>query len=158
MKQALYIWHILMFSNIFEFIQNILFTFFDIFGLTLCYFWSQNCFKTSFLALWTILVNSCWPYLCDMSKYNLRDCKYLSQVPSPQIPPSELMQNSSLGGRKNHFFRLAYVLGITNFKSRNSINDNYLKSKEYKFILYLEKMWYCAKDVFPGKCSQDVQP
>ena len=32
--------------QMFENIQNILFTFFDIFSLILCYFWRQKCFET----------------------------------------------------------------------------------------------------------------
>ena len=44
--------------QMFENIQNILFTFFDIFSLILCYFWRQNCFKTTLLALCTTLVNT----------------------------------------------------------------------------------------------------
>ena len=104
-------------SQVFETIQNILFTFFDIFGLILCYFWRQNCLKTWILAFWTTLVNSCWPHVCDMTKYILGACKYLSEVPSPQISCPE-MQNSSWGVEKNIFFSLQAVDGITTFISR----------------------------------------
>ena len=45
----------------------------------------------------------CWPYVCDKTKWSLAACKYLSRVPSPQISRQEI-QNSSRGGRRNHFF------------------------------------------------------
>ena len=73
------------------------------FSLILCYFWRQNSLKTWILAFWTTLVNACWPHVCDMTKYILGACKYLSQVPSPQISCPE-MQNSSWGVEKTIFF------------------------------------------------------
>ena len=87
------------------------------FSLILCYFWRQNCLKTSILAFWTTLVNACWPHVCDMTKYILGACKYLSQVPSPQISCPE-MQNSSWGVEKTIFFSLQPVDGITTFKCK----------------------------------------
>ena len=84
------------------------------FSLILCYFWRQNCLKTSILAFWTTLVNACWPHVCDMIKYILGACKYLSEVPFPQISCPE-MQNSSWGGWKNHIFPLQAVDGTTTF-------------------------------------------
>ena len=84
------------------------------FSLILCYFWRQNCLKTSILAFWTTLVNACWPHVCDMTKYILGACKYLSQVPSPQISCPE-MQNSSWGVEKTIFFSLQPLDGITTF-------------------------------------------
>ena len=85
------------------------------FSLILCYFWCQNCLKTSILAFWMTLVNMCWPHVCDMTKYILGACKYLSQVPSLQISCPE-MQNSSWGVEKTIFFSLQPVDGITTFK------------------------------------------
>ena len=55
----------------------------DIYNI-LCYFWRQNCLITRILAFWTTLVNACWPHVCDMIKYILGACKYLSQVPFPK--------------------------------------------------------------------------
>ena len=49
------------------------------------------------------LVNACWPHVCDMTKYILGTCKYLSEVPFPQISCPD-MQNSSWGDRINHIF------------------------------------------------------
>ena len=86
------------------------------FSLILCYFWRQNCLKTSILALWATLVNTCWPYVCDRTKWSLGACKYLSQVPSPQISRQEI-QNSSRGVEKTIFLCLQWVDGITTFKS-----------------------------------------
>ena len=85
-------------------------------SLFLCYFWRKNCSKTWILAFWTTLVNACWPYVCDMTKYILGACKYLSQVPSPQISCPE-MQNSSWGVEKTIFLCLTYNDGITTFIS-----------------------------------------
>ena len=85
------------------------------FSLILCYFWRQNCLKTSILALWATLVNTCWPYVCDRTKWSLGACKYLSQVPSPQISRQEI-QNSSRGVEKTIFLCLQAVDGITTFK------------------------------------------
>ena len=60
-------------------------------SLILCYFWRQNCLKTSILLLWATLVNMalCWPYVCDITKWSLRACKYLSQVPPNSSRGSE---------------------------------------------------------------------
>ena len=71
-------------------------------SLILCYFWRQNCSKTSILLFWVTLVNTCWPYVCDITKWSLGACKYLSQVPSPQISA----RNPKLiaRGQENHFF------------------------------------------------------
>ena len=74
------------------------------FSLILCNFWRQNCLKTWILVFWTTLVNSCWPRVCDMTKYILGACKYLSQVLSP---PNIISRNAKLimgGGRKKRFF------------------------------------------------------
>ena len=115
--------------QMFENIQNILFTFFDIFSLILCYFWRQNCLKTSILLLWATLVNTCWPYVCDITKWSLGARKYLSQVPSPQISRQEI-QNSSRGVEKTIFLCLQAVDGITTFKS------DFLKKKCYNSAFF----------------------
>ena len=73
------------------------------FSLILCYFWRQNCLKTSILALWATLVNTCWPYVYDMTKWTLGTCKSLCKVPAPQISRQEI-QNSSRGVEKTIFF------------------------------------------------------
>ena len=83
-------------------------------SLILCYFWRQNSLKTSILAFWATLVNKCWPYVCDRTKWSLGACKYLSQVPSPQISRQEI-QNSSRGVEKTIFLCLQWVDGITTF-------------------------------------------
>ena len=57
----------------------------------------------SILALWATLFNTCWPYVCDMTKWSFGACKYLSPVPSPQISRQEI-QNSSRGVEKTIFF------------------------------------------------------
>ena len=82
------------------------------FSLILCYFWRQNCLKTSILAFWATLVNTCWPYVCDMPKWSLGDCKYLKS-----FPPNITSRNPKLitGGRKDHFLPLQWVDGITTF-------------------------------------------
>ena len=85
------------------------------FSLILCHFWRQNCLKTWILAFWTTLVNSCWPHVRDMTKYILGACKYLSQVPSPQISCPEMQNSSWGGGRKKHFLSLHPVDGLTTF-------------------------------------------
>ena len=84
------------------------------FTLILCYLWCQNCLETSILALWATLVNTCWPYVCDMTKWSLGACKYLSQVSSPQISRQEI-QNSSRAVEKKHFLCRTYEDGITTF-------------------------------------------
>ena len=84
------------------------------FSLILRYFWRQNCLKTSILLLWATLVNTCWPYVCDITKWSLGARKYLSQVPSPQISRQEI-QNSSRGVEKTIFLSLQAVDGITTF-------------------------------------------
>ena len=103
--------------QMFENTQNILFTFFEIFSLVLCYFRRQKCLKTSMLLLWATLINtrmSCWPYVCDITKWSFGARKYLSQVPSPQISRQEI-QNSSRGVEKTIFLCLQAVDGITTF-------------------------------------------
>ena len=72
-------------------------------SLILCHFWRQNCLKTSILLLWATLVNTCWPYVCDITKWSLGARKYLSQVPSPQISRQEI-QNSSRRVEKTIFY------------------------------------------------------
>ena len=90
-------------------------------SLILCHFWRQNCLKTSILLLWATLVNTCWPYVCDITKWSLGARKYLSQVPSPQISRQEI-QNSSRGvDRENHFLSLQWIDGITTFICRFTI-------------------------------------
>ena len=86
------------------------------FSLILCYFWRQNCLKTWILAFWITLVNACWPHVCAMTKYILGACKYLSQIPSPQISRQEI-QNSSRGVEKTIFLCLQAVDEITTFIS-----------------------------------------
>ena len=83
-------------------------------SLILCHFWRQNCLKTSILLLWATLVNTCWPYVCDITKWSLGARKYLSQVPYPQISRQEI-QNSSRGVEKTIFLCLQWVDGITTF-------------------------------------------
>ena len=125
----------------FENIQNILFTFFDIFSLILCYFWRQNCWKTSILLLWATLVNTCWPYVCDITKWSLGARKYLSQVPSPQISRQEI-QNSSRGVEKTIFLSLQWIDGITTFISS--------KSSETKSF---DKDWFAKEAIVTVKQS-----
>ena len=84
------------------------------FNLISCYFWPQNCLKTSILALWATLVNTCWPYVYDKTKLSFGACKYLSQVPPPQISRQEI-QSSSRGVEKTIFLCLQWVDGITTF-------------------------------------------
>jgi len=84
------------------------------FSLILCYFLCENCLKTWIWALWTTLVNACWPHACDMTENILGTCKYLSQIPYSQIQCPE-MQNSSWGVEKNIFFSLQPVDGMTTF-------------------------------------------
>ena len=83
-------------------------------SLILCHFWRQNCLKTSILLLWATLVNTCWPYVCDVTKWSLGARKYLSQVPSPQLSRQEI-QNSSRGVEKTIFLSLQWIDGITTF-------------------------------------------
>ena len=58
----------------------------------------------------THIVNTtCWPYVCDMTKYILEACNYVSQVPFPQISRQEI-QNSSWGVEKTTFnFEIFYA-------------------------------------------------
>ena len=131
-------------SYVFETTQNILFTFFDIFGLILCYFWRQNSLKTWILAFWTTLVNACWPHVCDMTKYILGACKYLSQVPSPQISCLE-MQNSSWGVEKTIFFCLHPVDGIITFFS---FWKGFLLHRKLKIrISFKERFYFWTEDM-----------
>ena len=102
MKQTSCIWQILMFLNIWNHPENILFTFFDIFGLILCYFLCKNWFETLILAFWITLVNACWPHVW----YDQIHFGGLYVSISSSFPLNITSRNAKLilGGRKNHFF------------------------------------------------------
>ena len=125
-----------MFLNIWNHPKHIICVY-DIFSLILCYFSRQNCLKTSFLALWATLVNTCWPYVCDMTKWSLGACKYLSQVPSPQISRQEI-QNSSRGVEKTIFF-----VSIVSWWNNHLQIKNYISAKNYilQRVLKSERIW-----------------
>ena len=76
-------------------------------------------------------VNTCWPYVCDITKWSLGACEYLSQVPPFQISRQEI-QNSSRGVDKTIFFALQAVDGITTFISLHSMG---FLSKKHDFLL-----------------------
>ena len=107
----------------------------------------SNCFKTLILALWTILVDTYWPHVCDMTKYILGACKFVSQVISPQISCPEIQKSSR--GSKIQYSRLQYKNEITTFKYtytsrgehprfRTSNNPKYSKHFLYDRTVLLE--------------------
>ena len=78
-----------------------------------CYFFCKNCLKTSILALWTTLVNACWPHVCYMIKYFWG----LGRIYLKSLPPNITYRNAKLTMRgQNFFFCLQAVNGITTFK------------------------------------------